>query len=128
MQSVAWHRTAICAALAAAATLITLPAQAIDVGIESLGLEGTLNNTFTVGAQMRMEHRAVDLIGKANLDQGVCAGIYQSCQGLFKDQIYPSIQLRDAPGAPSMRADNGDLNYDRRPRTGGCNAPRDRDP
>lgn len=97
------------------AAFITLPlsAQAIDIGIESLGLEGTLNNNITVGAQLRMEERASDLIGKANLNPGVCGGIYQSCQGLFKDQTYPSRRLRDAPGSPSMRADNGNLNYDR---------------
>lgn len=108
-------RTATFACLLAAPSL----SQAIGINIESLGIEGTLNNNVTVGAQMRMEERATDLIGKANLDPGVCAGIFQSCQGLFKDQVYPSERLVAAPGAPSMRADNGDLNYDRHDLTQG---------
>ena len=101
--------------------LLAIPAlaQAINVDIDSWGISGTLNNNFTLGAQMRMEEPAQDLIGKANINPSVCAGIFQSCQGLFKEQVYPSMQLRSAPGAPSMRGDNGDLNYDRHELTQG---------
>ena len=113
------HWNAIPAALVAASALFSPGAQSLDVSIDSLGLTGTLNNNFTLGAQMRMEHRATDLIGKANLNPGVCGAIYQSCQGLFKDQIYPSQRLVGAIGAPSMRGDNGDLNYDRHDLTQG---------
>ena len=103
----------------AAAAALPLAAHALSINIESLGIDGTLNNTVTVGAQMRMEKQSTDLIGKANINPGVCGGIYQSCQGLFKDQIYPSVQLRSAPGAYSMHNDNGDLNYDQHQLTQG---------
>jgi len=109
MHRIQWlNRTLLAAVVAAPFT-----AQAMSLNIESLGIDGVLNNNITVGAQLRMEERATDLVGKANLDSGVCAGVFQSCQGLFKDQIYPSQQLFAAPGTPSMRADNGNLNYDR---------------
>ena len=100
--------------MAAFAAIAALPSIgfAIDVGIESLGLSGTLNNNVTIGAQMRTEARATDLIGKANIEPNVCGGIFQSCQGLFKGQLYPSQRLSQVPGAPSLRTDNGNLNYD----------------
>jgi hypothetical protein len=94
-------------------------AQAIGLSIESLGVEGVLNNNITVGAAMRMERRAEDLVGKANLDPGVCAGVFQSCQGLFKDQLHPSQRLSQTRGAPTMRADDGNLNFDRHDLTQG---------
>ncbi|MDP3870855.1 DUF1302 domain-containing protein [Phenylobacterium sp.] len=105
------HRSAVATTLLALAGA-SGPALALDVAIPSLGIEGTLNNVVTVGAQLRTEDRSEDLVGKHNLDTGGCAGIYQSCQGLFKGQIYPSERLVNLPGAPSMRADNGNLNYD----------------
>ena len=106
------------------ATLVLLAAApatgwAIDVGIESLGIDGTLNNNITVGAALRTEVQATDLIGKANLNPGVCSGIFQSCQGLFKGQTYPAQQLFASPGAPSMRTDDGNLNYDQHDLTQG---------
>ncbi len=106
---------------AAFAALICAPlaATAIDIGIDSLGIDGTLNNNITVGIQLRTEVQAEDLIGKANIDPNVCGGIYQSCQGLFKDQFYPSQRLSATPGAPSMRTDNGNLNYDKHDLTQG---------
>ena len=105
-----FHRAAL---LLLGLVSVIRPATALDVGIESLGIEGTLNNVVTVGAQLRMEERSQYLVGKHNLNTSVCRGIYQSCQGLFKDQIYPSERLFASPGAPSMRTDNGNLNYDR---------------
>lgn len=101
--------------VATLATVIATPfsAQAIGISIESLGIEGNLNNNVTVGAQLRTEVQAQDLIGKANIEPNVCGGIYQSCQGLFKGQIYPAQHLNSTPGAPSMRTDNGNLNYDK---------------
>lgn len=107
------------AVLATFAVVAPPRAMAIDIGIESLGIDGTLNNVVTIGAQMRMEERATDLIGKANLDPGVCSGAFQSCQSIFKDQIYPSQRLVTAPGSPSMRGDDGNLNYDQHQLTQG---------
>lgn len=92
---------------------------AIEFELDSIGLTGVFNTTVTVGAQLRTEEQAQDLIGKANIEPNVCGGIFQSCQGLFKGQIYPSRRLEAAPGAPSLRADNGDLNYDRHELTQG---------
>ncbi len=94
-------------------------ASALDISMPSLGIDGTMNNVVTVGAQMRMEERASDLIGKASINPSVCAGVFQSCQGLFKDQTYPADQLRNAPGAPTMRGDDGNLNYDQHQLTQG---------
>jgi hypothetical protein len=70
-----------------------------------------LNNTFTVGGGIRMQHENVNLIGKSNLDRNVCGIPYNSCQGVFKDQIYPAQRLVNAPGAASVNGDDGDLNY-----------------
>ncbi|HEX4871234.1 MAG TPA: DUF1302 family protein [Nevskiaceae bacterium] len=74
---------------------------------------GTLNSTITLGGAIRMQDRAADLVGKANLNPDVCAGANQSCQGVFRDQVHPSQSLVAAPGAPTMRADDGNLSYDR---------------
>ena len=104
-----WVRVATLAAIIAT----PFSAQAIGISIDSLGIEGNLNNNVTVGAQLRMEVQAQDLIGKANIEPNACGGIYQSCQGLFKDQIYPAQRLNSLPGAASMRTDNGNLNYDK---------------
>jgi len=92
----------------ASATDLTLPLPNGDV------ISGVLNTTITAGAAMRMQGQSSNLIGKANLNPGVCTGpngAYQSCQGLFKDQIYPSQVLVAAPGTASMNGDDGDLDY-----------------
>ncbi|WP_374680158.1 DUF1302 domain-containing protein, partial [Hydrocarboniphaga effusa] len=91
------------------------PARALDV---SLGeISGTLNTNLTVGAAWRMESRADNLVAKSNLDPNVCGIVggvnYQSCQAVFRDQIFPAERLVAAPGASGMRADDGNLNYDK---------------
>lgn len=106
-QSLYQSATALMLAASASSAL------ALDVSIGSLGIDGTLNSVVTVGAQLRTEERSEYLVGKHNLNTSVCSGAYQSCQGLFKDQIFPSQRLVSAPGAPTMRTDNGNLNYDR---------------
>lgn len=95
------------ALLAPAASAITFE---MDVGD---GLSGTLNTTMTLGAGWRMQGRASDLVGKANLDPGVCGGIAQSCQGVFKDQTHPARTLARSPGQAYLNADDGNLNYDK---------------
>lgn len=77
------------------------------------GIEGTLNTSITAGAAMRMQGRAVDLVSKSNNDPAVCAGSYQSCQGVFRDQFYPARKLFEAPGQATNNADDGDWNYDK---------------
>ncbi len=76
-------------------------------------IEGVLNTAITYGAAWRMQERSQDLVGKANNDPGICAGRFQSCQGLFKDQSYPAEHLFNARGQYTMRNDDGNLNYDK---------------
>lgn len=101
------------ATLAAGCLLNPLSAQAISFDFLDGKLQGVLNTAVTVGGAWRMQDRASELIGKANLDPGVCAAVYQSCQGLFLEQIYPAQQLARSPGALNMRSDDGNLNYDK---------------
>ena len=90
-------------------------AQALE--LELGPITGNLNTNMTFGAAMRMESRADNLVGKAFLDPNACGvrdGVnYQSCQAVFRDQIFPSQRLFEAPGAPTARADDGNLNYDK---------------
>lgn len=80
-------------------------------------IEGVLNTTITAGAQWRLKNPSSDLIGKSNLNPDLCGRsatgrpFYQSCQGLFRTQIFPAQRLVDAPGQFSLNADDGNLNY-----------------
>ena len=97
--------------------LACAPAQALNYSLPLFGgeqLDAVLNTNVTMGVGIRMQAPSVNLIGKSNLNPNVCAGpngAYQDCQGLFRDQIYPSRQLVKAPGAASVNHDDGDLNY-----------------
>ncbi|WP_428312610.1 DUF1302 family protein [Hydrocarboniphaga sp.] len=91
--------------IAASANEFTLP------GFDDERIDGVLNTTFTAGVGVRMEKPADDLIGKGNLQPDVCAGPYQGCQGLFRDQSAPASRLSQVKGAAGMNGDNGDLNY-----------------
>lgn len=75
-------------------------------------LRGNLNSQITAGVGVRMQNRSARLVGKGDLNPNVCAPPYQSCQGVFKGQIFPAQHLAAAPGAPSINYDDGDLNYD----------------
>ncbi|SFF49122.1 Protein of unknown function [Fontimonas thermophila] len=100
--------------LAAAAWTGSFSAHALSFELDDDGQwSGVLNTTMTLGVGWRMQDRAADLVGKANLDPEVCSRQYQSCQGLFRQQSYPAAHLFAARGAPSMRIDDGNLNYDR---------------
>lgn len=89
------------------------PAFALGFDLFDGDLTGTLNSTASFGAAMRMESQSKNLIGKVDLSPEGCSRQYQTCQGLFRDQVYPSQQLASLPGAYSMRGDDGDLNYDK---------------
>jgi hypothetical protein len=95
---------------------LSLPAGAVEFNVPIGGenIEGVVNTYITAGAAMRTQSPSVNLIGKSNLNPNVCTGpngAYQSCQGLFKDQIYPAQILASAPGTASTNGDDGDLNY-----------------
>jgi len=106
--------------LLAAALLPLGAAHAIDFNIplpgSDDGIKGVLNTTFTAGVGVRMQRQNQNLVGKGNINPDVCGGpngAYQICQGLFKDQIYPSQILAAAPGAASVNGDQGNLNYNK---------------
>ncbi|GAC1632281.1 MAG: hypothetical protein NVS9B10_26600 [Nevskia sp.] len=89
-------------------------AHAIQFEVTPFGdkpISGVLNTTFTAGGGIRTEGRSAHIIGKSNLNPQVCAPPYQSCQGLFRDQVYPSARINSSPGAASVNLDDGDLNY-----------------
>jgi hypothetical protein len=102
-------------ASALALALAAAPAQAIDFSFDAFGVpvDTVLNNTLTFGYSWRLQDRAADLIGKSNINPDVCSGAFQSCQGLFRTQTHPAVQLRDAPGMASVNFDDGNLNYGR---------------
>jgi len=99
----AWGVLAAVAFLAASSDR----ASALDFEIPTFGfgdqpISAVLNTTLTAGGGFRTQGQSVNLIGKSNLNPGVCGGpngAYQSCQGLFRDQSYPAAQLAAAPGA-----------------------------
>lgn len=100
--------------------LVSSSVWAISFEWTGLGEEpivGLSNTTITAGAAMRVEERADDLVGKGNLNPELCGRVdgklfYQSCQGLFKDQIFTAQRLVGAPGQFSTNADDGNWNYD----------------
>lgn len=102
-------------AAAALVFMVCTSASARQFDIDLLGQDVTaiLNNSLTAGAQWRLHDRAGYLVGKANRNPDVCTGVFQLCQGVVRDQIYPAERLRDAPGQASMNFDNGNLNYDK---------------
>ncbi|MDD3765121.1 MAG: DUF1302 family protein [Nevskiales bacterium] len=76
-------------------------------------VSAVLNNTLTLGASWRIEDRSDELVGKSQLNPDVCTGVYQQCQGVHRQQSYPSQRLRSAPGMASVNFDDGNLNYDK---------------
>jgi hypothetical protein len=101
---------ALCAPLASAVTF------EMDIGD---GISGTLNTSATLGAGWRMQDRSSDLVGKANLNPGVCGGEAQSCQGVFMEQVHPAQTLAASPGQAYLNADDGNWNYDKHDLTQG---------
>ncbi len=100
-------------ALALSSLLAATPASALNLSLFDGQVEGVLNTAISVGAAWRMQAQSPDLIGKSNLNPDLCNQQYQQCQSLFRDQIYPSQRLSNAPGQFSMRNDDGNLNYDK---------------
>lgn len=100
--------------VAAAVQLLPVSAQAVEFNFNWLDtdFQAVMNNTVTFGASWRIEDREDRLVGKSNLNPGVCRGVYQSCQGLHRTQSYPAARLRSAPGMASINFDDGNLNYD----------------
>ena len=91
---------------------LAVPAWSADF---RLGRDTTLqiNTNIVAGASWRISGRSADLVGKSNLDPDLCAGGFQSCQGLSRNQTHPAERLANAPGMPSVNFDDGNLNYDK---------------
>ncbi|HUP92249.1 MAG TPA: DUF1302 family protein [Solimonas sp.] len=103
----------IAAALPLALLLVSLNAWPISFELLDGDASGVLNTSLTVGGAWRMHDRSSDLVGKSNLNPSVCRAPYQSCQGLFLTQTYPSDRLHSSAGAASLNGDDGNLNYDK---------------
>ena len=99
-------------AVAAFSVLLASSAWSADF---RLGRDTTLqiNTNIVAGASWRISDRSADLVGKGNLDPDLCAGGFQSCQGISRQQTHPAERLAAAPGMPSVNFDDGNLNYDR---------------
>ncbi len=94
-------------------TLSVASASELNLTLGGQDFNAVLNQTVTAGAAFRIEAQDARNIGKANIDPNVCSGVYQTCQGLQRLQIYPAQQLRRSPGAASINFDDGDLNFER---------------
>lgn len=101
--------------LALVGLLLSAPAAAINFSLPygDEEFKGVLNTSVTLGAAWRMQERSSALVGKSNIDSSVCGIPYQSCQGDFRDQIYPAARLAEVPGQYTLNADDGNLNYDK---------------
>ncbi|MGQ0700227.1 MAG: DUF1302 family protein [Panacagrimonas sp.] len=110
-----WSRSACRWSIIPALLLAGPAANAVEYDFSAGGFDfsSVLNNTLTLGAAWRIEGRSNDLVGKSNLDPGVCSGPYQSCQGLHRLQNFPAQRLASAPGMASINFDDGNLNYNK---------------
>jgi hypothetical protein len=108
-------------AVSAAAILIGLGIADVSWGLgtevavpDAMGggtVTAKLTSTLTMGFGIRTQAPSADLIPKGDLDRNVCAPPYQSCQGLFRNQIFPSQHLVASPGAASSDLEGGEINY-----------------
>src|SRR3546814_1452859 len=81
------------AAVGASGVLLTCasaPAFALGFDLFDGDVIGPFNTTASIGAAIRTHSQSANLLGKANLYPTGCSGTYQTCQGLFRAQLYPS--------------------------------------
>ena len=118
------------AVLAAAFMGASTSASAVDFEVGPF--EGSIQSLITFGAAWRMQDRASYLIGKANLNPGICV---QAVPGALDDgtvdpgdlmggtlgsedscsttNFEENLAFVRAPGSFSQNGDNGNLNYDK---------------
>lgn len=113
MNRFSWKTTIRCAWVVVLTGMGSAQAIEFDFDVLDADFTGVMNNTVTFGASWRIEDRDDDLVGKSALNPDLCTGQYQSCQGLHRNQIFPSERLATAPGMASLNFDDGNLNYDR---------------
>ena len=105
---------------------------ALAFDFELFGVSGSLDNNITVGGAWRMESRNPDLIGKSNLNPGLCTarrsdGTFGNREGhtgsptpgnvgrtcnVTTDGAFNEAYVAE-PGFFSPNSDNGNLNYDK---------------
>ncbi|MGB1580330.1 MAG: DUF1302 domain-containing protein [Nevskiales bacterium] len=109
----------------AASMVVPMQAQALSLDIGDVNI--VLDSNVTIGAAWRMEERNPDLIGKSNLNPGLCtarradgslgnSGQPGHLGGTCNDTTDPALNeayVRE-PGFFSSNSDNGNLNYDKR--------------
>lgn len=110
-------RVAWCGMVLMLGALAGPPVRALELPLPSVlgdAASATLNTTFTAGVGVRTQSPNVNLIAKGDLDPNVCQNPpYQSCQGLFRTQVFPAQKLVGSPGSYNNNLDRGDLNYGR---------------
>lgn len=97
------------AVVASSAWVAASPAAAEIHGTWS-GLDWRLSAGVSVGASVRLQDPASNLVGKSNLNPALCRE--DACQSRTGDPE-PFQRLDDAPGAFSVSTDDGTLNYPR---------------
>ncbi len=113
--------------------VMAVPAQALQFDIGDV--YGSVESFFTLGVAVRVEERDPDLIGKVNLQPGLCTGAnttddpsassreywdsgeYESrglIGGTCNSTTDPALNLAyvNAPGSFNINGDNGNLNFD----------------
>ncbi|HSW15067.1 MAG TPA: DUF1302 domain-containing protein [Solimonas sp.] len=106
----------------ALALLVSPAAQAFDFQVG--GSEARLDNLVTIGALIRMQERNDALIGKSNLNPGLCvrrtAGTFDSPDRAYAGDTCTTggdgsgnARALAAPGSLNPNGDNGNLNFDR---------------
>lgn len=105
---------------------------ALSLEFDLWGISGTLDNNVTFGGAWRMEQRNPDLIGKSNLQPGLCTarrsdGTFGNKEGhtgtpmpgnigrtcnVTTDGAFNEAYVNE-PGFFSPNSDNGNLNYDK---------------
>lgn len=109
--------------LGVAAMLLGASTTASAVEFEVGPFEGSVQSLITFGAAWRMQDRASRLIGKSNLEPGICVtrdpdgtlgggrlGPDSSCSTSNFEENLAYVQ---APGSFSQNSDGGNLNYDK---------------
>jgi hypothetical protein len=112
----------------AAATLFAPAAQSFEIDV--YGVPVRFDNLFTVGATMRMQNRDSDLIGKSNLQPGLCVSTtardadgnptaFAGDTCTTSNTLAPgtpsqsNLDFVAAPGSFSPNGDNGNLSFDK---------------
>ena len=105
-------------ALLGFASLVFAPA-AMAFSFDIMGISGALDSQLTIGGMWRVEDRDDELIGKSNLNPGLClrrvddAGTIRGDGCNSTSDASLNREFVSAPGSFSPNGDDGNLNYDK---------------